>query len=77
MKHLVTGIILRMTDKITALKILLSHFVLTCRHEPSLHAGTLPLPGRHLKKHQISFSDVTNLWVCIPELRTNGTPFVH
>lgn len=46
-----------MTDKIIALKILLSHFVLTCRHEPLLHAVTVPLPSRDLKKHHISFRE--------------------
>lgn len=75
MKYLLTGIITWLTDKIIALKILLSHFVLTCRHEPLLHAVTVPFPSTDLKQHSISF----RLWlICgfaIPKLFTNGTPF--
>lgn len=75
MKYLLTGIITWLTDKIIALKILLSHFVLTCRHEPLLHAVTVPFPSTDLKQHSISFG----LWlICgfaIPKLFTNGPPF--
>lgn len=75
MKYLLTGIITWLTDKIIALKILLSHFVLTCRHEPLLHAVTVPFPSTDLKQHSISFRMWLICGFAIPKLFTNGTPF--
>lgn len=47
----------RLTEKMIALKTLLSHFVLTCKHEPLLHAVTAPFPSTDLKQHHISLTE--------------------